>query len=93
MMRAAFGALAVAGALVTAPSAYAAQGSVVMDGSVLRDPVGCLEATAGRPQLTVENHTDATVTVYSRPGCRGEVTAVLTPSQIATTNGASLQIS
>ncbi|MET7770330.1 hypothetical protein [Nocardia sp. NPDC005366] len=93
MMRAALGALTVAVSIITAPSAFAAQGSVVMDGSVYRDPVGCLEANAGRPQLAVENHTDTTVTVYSWPACRGEVTVVLTPSQSATTTGASLHIS
>ncbi|MGN2640392.1 hypothetical protein ACTD5D_30345 [Nocardia takedensis] len=82
----------LAGAIVTAPTAAAALGSVVVDGSVHRDPGGCLEVGGGPVPLAVENHTDTTVTVFNRPGCRGDATVVLNPSDSATVPGSSVHI-
>ncbi|MBH0780065.1 hypothetical protein [Nocardia bovistercoris] len=97
MVRAAFGALTVALWAATwigaAPAASAALGSVVVNGSVHRDPGGCMEVGGHPAGLAVENHTDVVVTVYSWPGCRGEVLAVLTPTQSLTITGSSLLIS
>ncbi|WP_054813241.1 hypothetical protein [Nocardia arizonensis] len=92
MMRAAFGALAVTGLILTAPPAFAALGSVVVNGSVHRDPDGCFDVGGSPAQLAVENHTDTTIMIFAWPGCRGEMTVVLTPTQSATVSGSSVQI-
>ncbi|MFE7801832.1 hypothetical protein [Nocardia sp. NPDC057440] len=86
------GVLAVAAAIAAAPAAFAAQGTLVVNNTVYREPSGCMQISAGVAQLTLENHTDNRVTIFSGIGCRGDATATLLPGEARATSGSSLQI-
>ncbi|MEV5839760.1 hypothetical protein [Nocardia sp. NPDC052112] len=91
---AALGVLAMVGGLAAhAAQANAAQGSLVVNGTVYRQPSGCLHIAGGAAPLAIENHTDATVTVFAMVGCRGEASAVLPSGASRTFSGASILIS
>lgn len=60
-------------------SAVAAEGVLVVNDAAYDDPSGCYD-TDTRP-LSVSNHTDETVLVFSEPGCSGEVIALVSPGE------------
>ncbi|MFQ6326242.1 hypothetical protein ACLMAL_08900 [Nocardia sp. CWNU-33] len=86
------GVLAVAATIAAAPAAFAAQGTLVVNNTVYREPSGCMQINTGVAPLALENHTDNRVTIFSGSGCRGDVTATLTPGESRASNGSSLQI-
>ncbi|WP_433756112.1 hypothetical protein [Nocardia sp. CA-135398] len=89
---AALAVLAIAATVASAPDAHAAQGSLVVNGMVYREPSGCLQIGGGAAPLAIENHTDATITVFYMAGCRGEASAVLPSGASRTFSGSSLRI-
>jgi hypothetical protein len=84
--------LAAAGMFAAAPAAFAAQGTLVVNNTVYREPSGCMQFGTGAGPLVIENHTDRTVTVFIGSGCRGDVTAVLAPSEARASSGSSIRI-
>jgi hypothetical protein len=75
------GTLAAAGTIAVAVPglAQAAQGWLGINGVVYNNPQGCYES--GRWPLSVDNHTDQPVVIYSGPGCSGEPLRDVFPSE------------
>ncbi|MEV6139027.1 hypothetical protein AB0L63_23780 [Nocardia sp. NPDC051990] len=90
---AALGVLAIAAAVVGGPAAHAAQGTLVVNGTVYRGPSGCLRIGGSAAPLAIENHTDATVTVFAMAGCKGEAGAALPSGASRTFSGSSILVS
>lgn len=74
------GGLALAVGLLTANPAEAASGYIqIHDGSnfeIIANPSGCITPTVTPSILAAANDTNATVELYSRPGCSGVTTAL-----------------
>ncbi|WP_433193495.1 hypothetical protein ACQP1G_32660 [Nocardia sp. CA-107356] len=87
------GVLAIAAVIASGPAAHAAQGSLVVNGTVYRDPSGCMQVGGGASPLAIENHSDATITVYTMAGCKGESSAVLPSGASRTFSGSSILVS
>ena len=87
-----FGAVAIAGSIAIGPAAHAAQGSLVVNGIVYHAPSGCLQIGGGASPLAIENHSDATITVYYLAGCQGEASAVLVSGDTRTFSGSSILV-
>jgi hypothetical protein len=86
------GGSAIVGVIATGPAAHAAQGSLVVNGTVHRDPSGCMQIGGGSAPQSIENHTDATITVYYLTGRKGEASTVLPSGESRTFSGSSIQV-
>ncbi|MDJ1137250.1 hypothetical protein [Streptomyces iconiensis] len=73
---AAFSALAAAGVLILAgpQSAQAATGELVINGQRYQNPSGCYPVPG---QASIENHTDARITLYMDAGCAGSLAGTI----------------
>lgn len=84
------GVLATAGFVTEAPTASAIPGTLYINGTPYADPSGCMMVGDGA-QMSIENHTAGTVTVFTRADCDGgDVTGVLGAGESATYPGKSV---